>query len=112
MQEIESRYDKANNIYIIADNARYYHAKLVTQYLETSRMHIEFLPSYSPNLNLIERLWMFFYKKTLYNKYYETYEEFKDKCLGFFEDIGKYKGELRTLLTDNFQLFNTQISKT
>ena len=112
LQAIESRYDKANNIYIIADNARYYRAKLVTEYLKKSRIKIEFLPSYSPNLNLIERLWKFFYKKTLYNKYYETYEEFKDKCLGFFEAIGKYKGELRTLLTDNFQLFNIQISKT
>ena len=111
-EEIESRYDKAQKIYIIADNARYYRAKLVKQYLESSRIRIEFLPSYSPNLNLIERLWKFFYKKTLYNKYYETYEEFKDKCLGFFEDIGKYKDELRTLLTDNFQLFNKQISKT
>ncbi len=80
---------------IIADNARYYRAKLVKQYLESSRIRIEFLPSYSPNLNLIERLWKFFYKKTLYNKYYETYEEFKDKCLGFFvlscfADLGKF----------------------
>lgn len=105
LQAIESRYDKAGNIYIIADNARYYHAKLVKQYLKGSRIKIKYLPSYSPNLNLIERLWKFFYKKTLYNKYYETYEEFKDKCLCFFKDIGKYKGELRTLLTDNFQLF-------
>ncbi|MBE7546057.1 MAG: transposase [Planctomycetia bacterium] len=34
-------------------------------------------PSYSPNLNLIERLWKFFRKKILYNKYYDTYEKFK-----------------------------------
>lgn len=112
LQEIESRYDQAAHIYIIADNARYYKSKLVQQYLRDSRIEIKFLPSYSPNLNLIERLWKFFYKKTLYNQYYDTYDKFKNKCLSFFKNIGKYKAELRTLLTDNFQIIGEQISKT
>ena len=111
-QEIESKYDQAPNIYIIADNAPYYRSRLVNEYLENSRIKIEFLPSYSPNLNLIERLWKFFHKKILYNQYYDTYDKFKNKCLNFFKDIDKYKGDLRTLLTDNFQIIGKQISKT
>jgi transposase len=64
------------------------------------------LPSYSPNLNLIERLWKFFKKKVLANRYYENYEDFKEAVLHFFEiDIGNYTNELRTLLTENFHLF-------
>ena len=109
---IEARYDKAPNIYIIADNAPYYRSALVQDYLVFSRIKIEFLPSYSPNLNLIERLWKFFHKKMLYNQFYDTYDKFKNRCLSFFENIGKYKDELRTLLTDNFQIIGEQFSKT
>ncbi|MBE7547044.1 MAG: transposase [Planctomycetia bacterium] len=63
---------QAGTIYIISDNAKYYRSKLVKEYLANSRIKIKFLPSYSPNLNLIERLWKFFRKKILYNKYYDT----------------------------------------
>nr|WP_261341688.1 transposase [Candidatus Kuenenia stuttgartiensis] len=62
-----------------------YRSKLVKEYLANSRIKIKFLPSYSPNLNLIERLWKFFRKKILYNKYYDTYEKFKNKCFKFFQ---------------------------
>ena len=111
-QEIELKYDKAPNIYIISDNARYYRSKLVQQYLVNSRIQIKFLPSYSPNLNIIERLWKFFYKKTLYNQYYDTYDKFKNQCMAFFSNIDKYREELRTLLTENFEIIGNQISKT
>ncbi len=111
-QEIELKYDQAPKIYIISDNARYYRSKLVQQYLVNSRIQIEFLPSYSPNLNIIERLWKFFYKKTLYNQYYDTYDKFKNQCVAFFRNIDKYREELRTLLTDNFEIIGKQISKT
>lgn len=111
-EAIEAKYDKAQNIYIIADNAPYYRSALVQDYLVFSRIKIEFLPSYSPNLNLIERLWKFFHKKMLYNQFYDTYDKFKNRCLSFFENIGKYKDELRTLLTDNFEIIGEQFSKT
>lgn len=111
-EAIEARYVQAPHIYIIADNARYYRSRLVQEYLVHSRIKIEFLPSYSPNLNLIERVWKFFHKEVLYNKFYDTYDKFKNQCLGFFENIGKYNNELRTLLTDNFQIIGEQFSKT
>ncbi len=95
-----------------ADNARYYRSELVQEYLVHSRIKIEFLPSYSPNLNLIERVWRFFHKKILYNQFYDTYDKFKNRCLSFFENISKYKEELRTLLTDNFEIIGEQFSKT
>jgi hypothetical protein len=56
-------------------------------------------------LNVIERLWKFFKKKILYNTYYEKFEHFLSACKGFFRCRTKYKAELRSLLTEKFQLF-------
>ena len=43
-------------------------------------------------------------KKTLYNRYYETFAEFKAACEEFFRNPSKYQRELRSLLTNNFEL--------
>lgn len=59
LKQVEAAYPLAVIIYVICDNARYYRSKLVGQFLETSKIQLVFLPSYSPNLNLIERLWKF-----------------------------------------------------
>lgn len=91
-------------LYLVMDNARYNHSKELKLFLKRHRrIKPVYLPSYSPNLNIIERLWLFFHKKILYNKYYETFPEFKTKVLRFFKTIEKYKPELKTLLTDSFQ---------
>lgn len=96
---------------IIADNATYYRSKLVTEYLsQNTRIKLEFLPAYSPNLNLIERLWKFYKKKILQHKYYEKFSTFKKKSIDFFENIGDYKKELQTLLADNFYFPITKYS--
>ena len=92
-------------IYLILDNARYNHAIKVKEYVEQSgRIHLVFLPSYSPNLNIIERLWLFFHQKILYDKYYETFPEFKETVLSFFQNINIYRKELKSRLTDSFQV--------
>lgn len=92
-------------IYLIADNAKYYRAKKVREFLENNpRVKLLFLPPYSPNLNVIERLWWFFKKKKMYNKYYEKFALFREECLSFFENIHLYKDELKTLMTDNFHI--------
>jgi len=52
-------------------------------------------------------LWKFFKKKTTYNKYYEKFSVFKEKCLNFFDNIDNYKIELLFLMTENFQLIQS-----
>jgi len=99
------RLHKTGNIYLILDNASYYRAKLVKKWLEKhQRFKPMFLPSYSPNLNLIERLWGFFHRTVLWNHYFETAKEFKRECLKFFKNLNLYEKELSSLLTDNFQV--------
>lgn len=96
-------------IYLVLDNASYHHSKKVKLWLKmhTRRIKFVFLPPYSPNLNIIERLWRFFHAKLTYNRYFETFEEFKKETLRFFKNLNKYKSEINTLLTDNFQLLPT-----
>lgn len=95
-------------IFVIQDNARYYRSELVQQFVKkNNRIRMLFLPSYSPNLNVIERLWKFFKKKILYNTYYAEFAVFRKYCLSFFRNIEKFRCELQTLMTDNFQLIQT-----
>ena len=103
-KQLERLHRKAKKIYVICDNARYYRSQLVQEYLLSSRIEILFLPPYSPNLNPIERLWKFFKKKVLANRYYESFLEFQEVCSMFFKNISHYKSELQSLLTDNFQI--------
>lgn len=101
------KHQPKGKVIVIADNARYYRCKLVTDYVQAnSRLQLIFLPPYSPNLNIIERLWKFYKKKVLYNKYYETFEEFKNQTQDFFENIFEYYNELKYLLRDNFYFPN------
>lgn len=108
LEKLEEKNHNAKTIYLILDNASYYHSEAVKDF---QKLHLKFvflfLPPYSPNLNLIERLWKFFKKKILYNKYYEKFESFKNACYGFFENQKDYLAELRTLLTENFHIAKT-----
>lgn len=104
--KLESLHPDAKRIAVVADNAKYYHSKLVREYLKTSRIEIVFLPPYSPNLNLIERCWKFFKNKVVNNRYYETYDLFFQSCSNFFQHWKRFDAELRTLLTENFHIVN------
>lgn len=93
-------------ITLILDNARYQHCKLVENLAASLNIELLFLPSYSPNLNLIERLWKFVKKQCLYGKYYPTFDAFTTSiqmCLSQTQTT-HYKA-LQTLLTLNFQTF-------
>ena len=102
--KIEAKHPKADVIYIIIDNARYYRSCLLQEALEGTKIKLIFLPPYSPNLNLIERYWKLFKKKVLNNRYYETFAAFKRACESFFRKRTAYLPELKTLLTENFHI--------
>lgn len=92
-------------IYFILDNASHHRSKIVKSWLKKHRrLKMIFLPPYSPNLNLIERLWRFFHQKITNNHYFETFDEFRRTSLKFFKNLNFYTEELKTLMTDNFQL--------
>ena len=78
---------KEGKIHIILDNARYYHSEIVKKFLkEHPRIHLKFVPPYSPNLNVIERLWKILKKKVVYNKFYMKFDDFRKKVIDFFRE--------------------------
>jgi transposase len=102
------RHPQAKHIYIISDNARYYKNKELNLWRADTKVIQVFLPPYSPNLNLIERLWKFLRKKVINTHFYRTKELFRQAIKQFFENIANYKTELQTLLALNFRLANSQ----
>ncbi len=72
-------------IVLILDNARYQKCKLVKERAEALGIELCYLPAYSPQLNLIERLWKFVRNECLYSKYYENFTDFTaaiSTCIG------------------------------
>ncbi len=94
-------------ITLILDNAKYQKCTLVQELAESLHIELLYLPSYSPNLNLIERLWKFVKKKCLYSKYYENFSKFKQAIIDCIsqESLNSKKAELESLLTLKFQAF-------
>jgi transposase len=93
-------------ITLVPDNARYRKCQLVWVLAEALNIELLYLPAYSPNLNLIERLWKFVKKKCLYSTYYATFKDFKQAisaCLA--QTHTTYKNELDSLLSLRFQTF-------
>lgn len=91
-------------IYLVCDNAPYYHATRVKDYAKSMAIEMVYLPPYSPNINPIERLWLYFQKQVLHNKYYSTFDSFKYECKKFFANTRWHKKQLQTLITDNFEI--------
>ena len=100
------------SITLVLDNAGYQRCYLVREYAVLLDINLVFLPSYSPNLNLIERLWKFVKKQSLNNCYYDTFDAFKSGIDGCLKNIDKeHKTQVASLMTLRFQTFkNDQIT--
>lgn len=93
-------------ITLVLDNARYQRCRFVQAVADELGIELLFLPPYSPNLNLIERLWKFVKKQCLYSQYYEKFADFKQAIQDCLAEVsGKFKEQLTSLLTLNFQTF-------
>jgi transposase len=93
-------------ITLVLDNARYQKCALVTTTAANRHIALGFLPAYSPNLNLIERLWKFVKQQCLYSKYYADFATFKgaiETCLS--ETHTPHKSAFDSLLTLRLQTF-------
>ena len=86
-----AKHPEATEIYIISDNAKYYHNKELAQWVKGTRIRQVFLPPYSPNLNLIERLWKMLRKKAINTRFYRTKEVFRRAVMNLFGHITGYK---------------------
>jgi transposase len=91
---------------LVLDNARYQKCEVVRSLAAELGIELLYLPSYSPNLNLIERLWKFVKKEVLTGRYYEDFTRFKAAIVECLEGVeGKHKEAIASLVTLNFQTF-------
>jgi len=103
LDALEAAFAEAECITVYVDNARYFHARLVKAYLIGKRVRLVYLPPYSPNLNVIERLWKFCKKKVL-AIFHPTFAQFTQVLDDFFDHLERYQSELVTLMTENFEI--------
>jgi transposase len=95
-------------ITVVLDNAKYQRCELVRIFAGKLNIELLYLPSYSPNLNIIERLWKWVKKDCLYCKYYEKFKDFKmaiEKSLSKV-DLKENKAEFDSLFNLKFQMFS------
>lgn len=101
---LRASHAETSRFVLYLDNARYYHADYVREWLSRHpEFHLEFLPAYSPNLNLIERLWKFLRKKA-FRCWHKTFEAMQEAVSAVLDHVEKYQAELATLMTERFQL--------
>lgn len=93
-------------ITVVLDNAKYQACNIVRNAAKSLEIELLFLPAYSPNLNLIERLWKFVKTKCLYSKYYASFYEFCSAIKSTIAAHGEDFRELESLLSLNFQSFS------
>lgn len=93
-------------ITLVLDNARYQKCAVVMELAASLNIELLYLTAYSPNLNLIERLWKFVKKQCLYSIYYPDFDSFKAAITSCLDQCHTtYKQELDSLLTLRFQSF-------
>lgn len=91
---------------LVLDNARYQRNAVVMTMAQHLGITLLFLPSYSPNLNLIERLWKFIKRRTLYGRYHPTFADFRAAIEETLANLPTtHATNLTSLMTLNFQRF-------
>ena len=98
-------------IHLILDQARYHTCPETMAWLALNpRIHVHFLPSYSPNLNAIECLWKIMRENVMYNHYYAHFKDFTEAIRGFFSTtFPKNATRWTDRLTDNFRVLNSPL---
>lgn len=93
-------------ITLVLDNARYQRNVTVQALAEQLGITLLYLPSYSPNLNLIERLWKFVKRHALYGRYHPTFAQFQHAVEEVLDNLSTTHAEkLKSLMTLKFQRF-------
>ena len=104
-----ARHSETKLFRIYLDNARYQHAVVLKEWVVHIKQErgvtfdLKYLPAYSPNRNLIERLWKFLRKEAL-QKWHPTFEAMQKAVADVLDHLDRYESELDSLLTERFHL--------
>jgi hypothetical protein len=110
LEKIQKQHPDVAVFVLHLDNARYQHARALKEWIATNQENtgVEFdlqhVPPYSPNLNLIERLWKFLRKHAL-RQWHETFEAMQAAVAKVLDNLADYRDELTSLMTEKFHIF-------
>ena len=106
MRLLRSLHPDTEKFILYVDGAKYYRSAVVKGWL---RRHPEFqlsrIPAYSPNVNLIERMWKFLRAKAL-SRWHKTFEDMQGAVSEVLDHLEDYRGELRTLMAERFHIID------
>jgi transposase len=108
LEKLLAKHPETERFILYLDNARYYSKPVVKEWLARHRQfRLVFLPAYSPNLNLIERLWKFLRKKAL-NRWHRTFEAMQDAVAEVLDHLERYHSELDSLMSEEFHILKDE----
>jgi transposase len=108
LEALRAKHPDTEQFLLYLDNARYDSKPCVKQWLAAHReFRLVPLPAYSPNLNLIERLWKSLRKKAL-SRWHVTFEAMQGAVAGVLDRPGDYRVELSTLMTERFAIVEVE----
>ena len=107
LQKLAARFSD-RPIYLVLDNARYQHCDFIKNLAKDLGIELLFLPPYSPNLNLIERVWRYIKKDVLGTRYFDCPKKFHEEIKKAVSEINNEQrriNDMKSLITPNFQTF-------
>jgi transposase len=109
LEKIQKKHPSTTVFVIHLDNARYQHARMLKEWIQMKQetegvtFQLKHVPAYSPNLNLIERMWKFL-RKHAFRTWHKTFEAMQAAAAAVLDNLFEYRDELATLMTEKFQI--------
>jgi transposase len=105
---LRSTHPETERFILYVDGARYYNSPVVKEWLKRHpEFHLSQIPAYSPNVNLIERMWKFLRAKAL-SRWHKTFADMQAAVSEVLDHLENYRGELGTLMTEKFHIIAKQ----
>ena len=107
---LRNKYPNKKAIHLVLDQGSYNRSESTKASATKYGITLHHLPTYSPNLNPIERLWKVMNECARNNKFFASVKEFRDAIMYFFEKQWKLiKDNMRPRINDNFQIIKNRL---
>jgi transposase len=103
---LRSMHPETEKFILYVDGAKYFSSPIVKEWLKRHpEFHLSQIPAYSPNVNLIERMWKFMRAQALC-KWHKTFEDMQTAVSEVLDHLESYRSELQSLMTEKFHIIN------
>ena len=108
MRLLRALHPETEKFILYVDGAKYYRSAAVKAWLKRHpEFHLSRIPAYSPNVNLIERMWKFLRAKAL-SRWHKTFADMQAAVSEVLDHLEDYRGELQTLMTEKFHIIDKE----